>query len=65
MVSGCLVRYSFNLEGYTPTVKDYLTTRRSCFFAYSIALNYGDKIREVITEEEAKKINAVSYTQLI
>jgi hypothetical protein len=60
-----LVEYAFNLEGYKPEVKDYLHTKKSLFYTYAVALNYGDKIRAVITEDEAIKIRSISYTQLI
>ena len=60
-----LIEYSFNFDGYKPQVKYLLHTKKSLFYAYSIALNYGDKIKEVVTEEEAKEIKAISYTQLI
>ena len=60
-----LLRFVFNDNCYIPDIKDYLSTKTSLFYAYAIALNYGDKIKEVITEEEFKQINAVSYTELI
>lgn len=60
-----LLRFAFNIDCYKPEIKDYISTKKSIFLAYSIALNYGDKIKEIVTEEEAKKINSVDYTQLI
>lgn len=61
-----VLRYSFKLDNiYYPEIKDYLSTKRSLYYAYAIALNYGDEIKEVVTEEEANKINSVEYTQLI
>lgn len=60
-----LLQYSFNFEGYKPDVKDYLSVKKSLFYAYAIALNYTEKIKKDITEEEAKKVCSVSYTALI
>ena len=60
-----LLEYTFNFDCYKPQLKDLLNTKKSLFYAYSIALNYGDRIKEVVTEEEAKRVYAVSYTQLI
>jgi hypothetical protein len=60
-----LLKFVYNFDCYKPQVKDYLSTRKSIFYAYAIALNYGDKIKEVVTEEEFKQIVKVEYTQLI
>lgn len=60
-----LVQYAFNFECYKPEIKDLLHTKKSLFYTYAIALNYGDKIKEVVTEDDAYKIFNVSYTQLI
>lgn len=61
-----LLRFVYNLEDtYKPDLKDYLSTKKSIFYAYAIALNYSDRIKEAVSYDEAFNICKVSYTQLI
>jgi len=59
-----IMEYTYCLEN-PPSLDYFHSTLTSVYQAYSLANEFQTKIREVITEEEAKYLNALDYCELI
>ncbi len=54
-----IAKYLYNSE--TLDAKEFIYTRKSVFMAYSLARNFEDKLKEVLTREEAEHFISLDY----
>lgn len=59
-----LAQYLYNLKE-APKAEDYLFLRKSLYLAYGIVNRFGDKLKDVITLEEAQYFNKLDYCEMV
>jgi hypothetical protein len=51
--------------GWTPTVKDYIHTQKSAFFAYSLVGNYREELATALKDFDLKILTTIDYAELV
>lgn len=59
-----ICQYLYNLED-APTLKNYHHSQKSGYMAYSLALEFYNELKEIITAKDAEYIYNLDYCELI